>query len=52
MTEDRRQMTEDRGQIVVCRYAARYIQERGIAATKPLSSVLCPLSSVICPLMP
>jgi MSHA biogenesis protein MshO len=43
----REQRTEDRGQMIVCRYAARATRLRlcGKAATKPLSSVLCPLSS-------
>ena len=41
----RRQRTEDRGQMVVCRCAAPIEKVRGKAATKPLSSVFCPLSS-------
>lgn len=41
----RRQMTEDRRQIAVCRRVARPHQERGTAATKPPSSVLRPLPS-------
>ncbi|MBI5439330.1 MAG: hypothetical protein HY936_10380 [Nitrosomonadales bacterium] len=48
-TEDRHQMTEDRGQRTDCCVPLRgtLYQERGTAATTPRSSDFCLLSSAV-----